>query len=296
MRILIAEDEPVTRELFAHLLRKLGHEALLYPGGAEACAAIRGGLTPDAVWTDIMMPEVDGFQVLRTVRNLLPEVPVMIVSAYGDASVVLEALRGGAMYFLMKPFTLAELQPALRRIEDWVTERRQATALLKTMAECRMKFRLPPDLGTVQPLAARLRLCAEPVLGAEGALAFQVAAVELLSNAIEHGSLEISRSEKGAALAEGAYEALLAARRQQPSFATRAVTVDFVARAGDGAELIVMDEGPGFDPAAQPDPLARENLLALNGRGILVARMQVDALEYDNGGRTVRIRKDAPEE
>src|SRR4051794_33182481 len=108
MKILLAEDEEPLRNAFLRQLRAWGHEPLPFENGARLCEAIRAGIEGDLVWSDLEMPEADGFEVMRVAKQYLPKIPLLIVSGHSDPDHLIRALRAGAANFLRKPFQRAD--------------------------------------------------------------------------------------------------------------------------------------------------------------------------------------------
>src|SRR5580700_4849226 len=118
MKILLAEDDDGLRRSATRDLTRLGHEVVPHENGARLCEAIVAGATADAIWTDLVMPDADGFAVIREARKHMGDVQILVVSGHSDGESVLRALmREGADQFLPKPYDPAELSAVLRRME-----------------------------------------------------------------------------------------------------------------------------------------------------------------------------------
>ncbi|RMH37009.1 MAG: sigma-54-dependent Fis family transcriptional regulator [Deltaproteobacteria bacterium] len=128
--VLIIDDNDTIREGLRHTVEKLGHTAVVAAGGAEGLAEFERRGDIDFVITDLKMDGVDGVEVLRRVRELNPDVPTMIITAYGTVETAVECMKLDAFDFLTKPFApevvrlkveraleLAEARRARRRAE-----------------------------------------------------------------------------------------------------------------------------------------------------------------------------------
>ena len=116
LRVLIADDEPLGRQRLRHLLRnEPGSEVVAECGtGLETADAIRQK-TPDLVFLDVMMPEVDGFGVLKALHGTrLPA--IIFVTAYEQFAV--RAFEANAVDYLLKPFARERFQSALHRARE----------------------------------------------------------------------------------------------------------------------------------------------------------------------------------
>ena len=120
MKILIAEDDPVTLESIDACLSGEGFSTLLAKTGKEAIR-IWEQEKPDLVCLDIMMPEADGYEVCRHIRNSNQSLPILFLSAKNEEIDVVVGLELGADDFIRKPFgkheLLARIRSALRRSE-----------------------------------------------------------------------------------------------------------------------------------------------------------------------------------
>lgn len=118
MRILIAEDDPLTLEALATCMESEGFTTLRAADGRSAIDLWRTG-KPDLLCLDIMMPQVDGYEVCRRVRKSDRQVPILFLSAKNQEIDVVAGLDLGADDFIRKPFTrnevMARVRAALRR-------------------------------------------------------------------------------------------------------------------------------------------------------------------------------------
>lgn len=117
-KILVIDDDKDVRDLVCLLLESRGYEATAAPGGKQALESVRLS-PPDLVITDVVMPDMDGFEVLLSLRSLAPEVKTLVMSGGGRLSPeqYLKTARGlGAGGVLRKPFTRAEFLDTVRRV------------------------------------------------------------------------------------------------------------------------------------------------------------------------------------
>ncbi len=113
-RILIVDDQERVAEVIATALAHAGYECETHRSGASALAAVeqRGA---DAVVTDWKMEEMDGMELLREIRRRRPELPVILITAYGSVSSAVAAMREGAFDYVTKPFDNDELRATIAR-------------------------------------------------------------------------------------------------------------------------------------------------------------------------------------
>lgn len=112
--ILLVDDEKLIRNSFSRDLRAEHFAVTAVAGGQEAINALEQGQF-DLVITDLMMPDVDGFGVLKASKDLAPETSVLILTGYGDMRSAIDALRLGADDFTLKPCEVEELVFRIRR-------------------------------------------------------------------------------------------------------------------------------------------------------------------------------------
>ena len=109
-KILIVEDEKQIADMIAFKLTNSGHQVIRAQDGEQALKLARLDI-PDLIMLDAMMPGLSGFEVLRRLKidSELRAVPVIMVTAKGHERDVLSGLRGGAVDYVLKPFSLKEL-------------------------------------------------------------------------------------------------------------------------------------------------------------------------------------------
>ncbi|HMH56772.1 MAG TPA: response regulator [Gemmatimonadales bacterium] len=109
-KILVAEDDKQIGDMIAFKLTNGGHQVIRAEDGEQAVTLAAREL-PDLILLDAMMPGLSGFEVLRRLKSdpALRAVPVIMVTAKGHERDVLSGLRGGAVDYVVKPFSLKEL-------------------------------------------------------------------------------------------------------------------------------------------------------------------------------------------
>ena len=123
--ILIVDDEATLRQTLARILQRAGFEVTTCPNGNEALNLLSQH-TFDLVYLDIRMPDINGLEVLKTIHTQLPELPVVLFTAQPDLNSAVEALRRGAIDYLLKPLKPQTLIDRTNSIlADKKTERRK---------------------------------------------------------------------------------------------------------------------------------------------------------------------------
>lgn len=103
-RILIVDDAAFMRMMIKDILTKHGYEVVGEAENGNVAVQMYNELRPDLVTMDITMPELDGLGALKAIRQLDPEAKVIMCSAMGQQSMVVDAIKSGAKDFIVKPF------------------------------------------------------------------------------------------------------------------------------------------------------------------------------------------------
>lgn len=111
-KVLIAEDDRISQKLAVKLVEELGHTAFVSPDGQHAYEALKAANDFDMLLTDIMMPRMDGQQLIKTLRGDLEfkDFPIIIMSAVVGMNEISNLLKLGATLFLAKPLNRVEMQ------------------------------------------------------------------------------------------------------------------------------------------------------------------------------------------
>ncbi len=109
VKILIAEDEKNIGDLLLELLEQEDRKITLVQNGVEAIEALKAE-PYDLLITDLMMPEIDGMEVLHEAKKLHPNIMVIIITGYASLETAIQAVKEGAYDYLRKPFRLEELK------------------------------------------------------------------------------------------------------------------------------------------------------------------------------------------
>lgn len=112
--VLVVDDEAVIRQGIRRILENDGY-------GVETSSSGKAALEKmqeqdfDLVITDLKMPGMDGIEVLKTIKMLQPDVPVIMITGYATVDTAVEAMRNGAFEYIAKPFTLEQISEKVRK-------------------------------------------------------------------------------------------------------------------------------------------------------------------------------------
>ena len=128
-RILIVDDEPVIAESLSELLEGWGYETAVASDGLAGLAKVEE-FRPSVVVSDVYMPKLDGFGLLRELRELHPETAVILLTGQGTVEMALRAIQEeGAFHYLEKPIDFAKLRLVVERADEYADARRENLAL-----------------------------------------------------------------------------------------------------------------------------------------------------------------------
>jgi DNA-binding response OmpR family regulator len=290
MKVLIVDDEPGIRALFEAIVRQEGHEPFTAEDGQVALEKMEE-ISPDVVFTDVMMPNVDGLKLLEEIRSEDPDAIVIVITGAGTEEAAVTALRLGANNYLPKPVKATDIMELLKKY-DAVVQAREVGKEIAGFVEARgLRMVFDNRLGLATRIAQFLVEESGGKLAKKDRMHVTLGLGELLTNAIEHGNLGITFDEKDQALSEEAgLSTLYNARMARTDLADRKVIVAFRAEP-DFCEWTISDEGDGFDPDSIPSPLDKAQAFKKCGRGIFLCQKIFDEMEYTGKGNVVRVKK-----
>jgi two-component system response regulator HydG len=152
-RILVADDEPKLGTLIGEMLERDGHAVVRAAGGRQALVEL-ASRDFDLVLTDLRMPEVDGFTVLREARARAPSPEVVVMTAFGTAENAVEAMKAGAADYLVKPFAMDELRLRVRHLSEKRSAEQRSRRLVSVLTPRLIAG--SPNMKQVMESAARV--------------------------------------------------------------------------------------------------------------------------------------------
>jgi CheY-like chemotaxis protein/anti-sigma regulatory factor (Ser/Thr protein kinase) len=258
-RILVVDDEKDVRDTLSEMIESLGYGVVVAENGVKALDRVRTERI-DLVITDLSMPEMSGLDLIVEAKRISPNIPIAVISAYGNVENTTYALTRGAFSFIAKPFKMSQIKDMIRKgkqlrelslgtyaLMDWVHSETDMTfpsqedlfpsAILFVLKEC--QWRGIEDDARLENIA----ICME----------------ELLSNALIHGN----RKNKDKQIA---------------------MRMSFDA---DRFVLAVKDEGDGFDATTYLEKIRNNQAAIPEKRGLFIADLLVDELGFNDKGNKV---------
>lgn len=287
IRTLVVDDEPPIRQLLSFQLAHLGCKVIEAGDGQTALDSIRSEPV-DLIFTDVRMPKMNGLQLLQAVRAMSPETSVVVLSGFATVEDTVEALRLGALDFIHKPFEQADVVRAVERYWRLNQEGHLTAEIRSSLQESSRVFVIPSDHNAAG-LIARSLTQDLPGLGLgtpSERESVTLAVHEAILNAIIHGNLGVPSSLKNDDAPH--FERLLEERRRDPTYGQRAVRIEYRADR-TYAEYMIEDEGDGFDFRKLPHPNDSSAMLEVSGRGLLIIRLTMSEVSWNDRGNRVRL-------
>jgi two-component system response regulator PilR (NtrC family) len=155
-RILLVEDEELLRESLAQLLTEEGYKVVSAPDGkAGYDAALAEAF--DLVLTDIRMPVMDGLTLLKHLQQIIPQTPVIVLTAFGTVESAVAAMRSGAADYLLKPVQFEDVLIRVRRALEFGEMRRNRIIMTEQLASQSTFHNLIGDSASMAGLFALVR-------------------------------------------------------------------------------------------------------------------------------------------
>ncbi|MCK4761594.1 MAG: SpoIIE family protein phosphatase [Candidatus Aminicenantes bacterium] len=284
--ILIIDDNNDLLEYLKDFFLIYNYEVILAETGNEGIEKFREFL-PDIVISDMRLPDKNGNIVVKEIKAINKDVPIIIITGFSDKQLILSAMRNGALDLLKKPFKPKDLRYLINKIDTLFRKIKVKLSSSFVQWEKR-ELRMPNDIYIIAPVVnfifSNIDYISEDISFMKNGLQ------ELLINAVEHGNLNISYTEKQELLEKGDYNRCLREKACQPEFHDKHVIIR-VFSTPDYLRIEIEDKGQGFDLSSIPDPENPENFLKEHGKGILMAMHAFDQVQYNEIGNCVKLTK-----
>lgn len=287
--VVAIDDDEINLMILTKCAQEAGYAVKSFDSAVAGWEHMRTHPTEvDIVLLDKMMPDMNGMELLKRIKldKAMQHVPVILQTGDVGISQMREGLESGAYYYLTKPFHPEILTAVLNSAAQECSAREE---LLKQVGENQTRFVSLLDEGL---FSLRTHHEASQLASALSQLALYpefvaVGLMELLSNAIEHGNLELGFERKAYHLHSGDWPQAVEQRMADATYGARRVHIA-VLREGSIMRIAIRDEGPGFDwrkyvySEAPPGATAE-----VNGRGISKSMIMLDEVKYSAAGNEV---------
>lgn len=296
-KVLIVDDSPVDRRLAGKLLEKrsvdgegvedTGITVVYATNGREALDVVAKD-RPDAIVSDLQMPELNGLELVLQMRARFPLTPVIVMTAHGSEELAVRALQSGAASYVPKRELSRDLLEVVESVIDTAHGKRDQLRLMTSLEQTESRFVLENDPSLIPPLVAYLKQNVFRMSGSDetGLIQTTMALREALLNAMEHGNLQLDSALREND--EHSYHELARQRRRELPYRDRRVYVQ-ARETRTEAIYIIRDEGPGFDTSQLPDPTDPANLEKRSGRGLLLMRAFMSEVRHNERGNEVTL-------
>lgn len=288
--ILVVDDSPTQLQQIQFLLEREGFVVQSAEDGVQAMAAIENNM-PMLVVTDLQMPEMNGLELVASVKQTIPSLPVILTTSQGNEKIASQALKAGAASYVPKRELNETLIPVLQQVMAVNKAAQAVPAVSQNAVESTITLEVTNDEGQIPDIISRLELpMVELDLFDEGErMQIAMALDEALLNAMIHGNLEVSselrQNDDGAP-----YVNMIAQRKEETPYKDRKVTIKLEAT-NEQITFTIRDDGPGFDAAALRDPTDPENIERAGGRGLLLINAFMDEVSHNEVGNEIRMTK-----
>lgn len=204
-RILVVDDEIVIRELLVDILTDEGFVVATAPDGKAALNMLQESNGYCAIFTDIMMPEMDGIELIRRARRIDPAIVCIVMTGYATLDTARAAVKEGAYDYVLKPFNLSEIKLAVSN----ALERRRLSTENARLLEISELFNISETIASIRDERRLLDYVLQAALARVGALrgsvmtvsgdghTFQVASASGLPEDMLHARVDMSNTISG---------------------------------------------------------------------------------------------------
>jgi CheY-like chemotaxis protein/anti-sigma regulatory factor (Ser/Thr protein kinase) len=292
--LLVVDDSLVDRAIAGKLLAAgTNHQVEYSSNGLEALEHLEARL-PLAVITDMQMPEMDGIELVKAIRQQFSSVPVVLMTGCGSEEIAMRALMLGAADYVPKSRLKSDLVEAVKKVLAIAAGDRPHEHLSQCLRYQELHYELDNDVLLIPPVVEQFqRIVMDLALtDVTGGIRLAKALVETLSNAIYHGNLQLSSEQIEAAVQPTSPAAAeIAKRREQPPYRDLRVFVK-ATFSPEEARITIRDEGPGFDVSKLPDVGADpSHLTSGEGRGLVLVMMFMDEVTFNPAGNEITMVK-----
>ncbi|NIM14447.1 MAG: SpoIIE family protein phosphatase [Candidatus Aminicenantes bacterium] len=284
--ILIIDDNVDLLEYLKDFFMIYNYEVILAENGNEGIEKFRE-FSPDIVISDIRLPDKSGNIVVKEIKEIDKDVPIIVITGYSDHNLILSAMKNGAVELLKKPFKPKDLKYLISKIETLFKKIKVKLSSSFLQWEKR-HLKIANDIHIIPSVTDFIFSNVDYIFGEISFM--KIGLQEILINAIEHGNLDISYDDKQQLLTTGEYNRVLKHKAALPENVDKYVDIK-VFSTPEYLKLIIEDMGEGFDLSAIPDPENPENFLCEHGKGIMMTLNAYDEVTYNEKGNKVTLLK-----
>lgn len=286
-RVLVVDDSVLDREIAAAQVAEALCEPIKATCGREALDVLAND-SIDIVLADLNMPDINGLELVKTVTDRYPLLPIVLMTSSGSEETAVQALQSGAASYIPKRLLHRELKQTLRELGKLATAKRDRKRAIELIKSSESYFEIGYDRDAP---AAVMRYLVDSVLAfglctERDEVRLGSALCEAIRNAVDHGNLELDSKMRLAG--DHSYWDLGDDRKTQEPYRDRKVYISSRLTQQE-ATFVIRDEGPGYDPTVLPDPMNPENLVKPTGRGLLLMRTFMSEVTTNDRGNELTM-------
>lgn len=292
LKVLVVDDAATDRIRVAGIAAKWKSCEVLQADNGQSAVEVVSAQLPDIVLTDLNMPEMDGLELVKAVREDFPHIPVILMTGDGSEEMAASALQTGAASYVPKNRLAADLVDTLEQVYSTSQSAHSLSRLMHYVTESTTQFSLPND-------PALLKICLDRLLSMLRCLPLGdemervrvgIALREAISNAYYHGNLEVEDEDFSGDRDD--WHRIASSRWYEAPYCDRRVYV----RADinrDRAVFVIGDDGDGFDFAPGNSKPEQPSQNQGQGRGLTLMKTIMDEVTFNDAGNEVRLVKNA---
>ena len=286
--ILVVDDSYVDRKLVIGLLKQEPGWVVVEACDGKTALVEMKTSSPHVVITDLQMPEMNGFELIESLRKSDSHVPIIMMTSKGSEEIAVQALQSGASSYVPKRSLTPMLVETVHRVLNSLQENRRHSELMNQLVDHSEEFVLENQVPLLMAASRHLQAILSNAWGLNRSERMRAGTAfeEALLNAMYHGNLEVSSELKESD--HQAFYDLAEHRRSTSPWIERRIFLSIRLNSQE-VTVVIRDEGKGFDPQNLPDPTDPENLARPFGRGIMLMRAFMDDVHYNPHGNEVSL-------
>ena len=291
--LLIVDDSRVERLLIEGLLRSQPDYRVDFAEDGKQALQKLALKSPDLVVTDLVMPEMDGLELVHEMRRHYPNIPVILMTAYGDESIAIEALEAGAASYVPKSQRAERLLTTVNRVLERSSADHCRQRLGQSMLEYHCRFALDNDPQLIRTLVDQIQEVMASLRFTDRVERIRIgeALEEAMLNAMYHGNLEVDADELArlrAELDDRLLSRLIEERCREPHLRNRK-TIVVVHITADEVRFVIRVQGRGFNRTYHPT--SADRFERGRHRGLTLIESLMDEVRYNAAGNELTMRK-----
>lgn len=293
-KVLLVEDSP-TQAVEMRMLLEEGRHSVRHAANGQVALDALSTDTPDIVVTDLDMPEVNGLELVQSMKMHHAHVPAILVTAQGSEELAAQALRSGAASYVPKNHLQSMLNDTIEDVLGVIQTDASFAQLISTLQKNVYVFELDNDASLISPLVSLLTqvVAGMELIGGMDLVRLGGAIENAVLNAMYRGNLRLGPSvtpSRRAIVDELKTTDSIERRKTEMPFKERKVHVE-VSACKKEIRVIVRDEGDGFSKNKIPDSASVGPMDSESGRGLVLIQSFADEVTFNEVGNEITFVK-----